>query len=172
MIAALLIILPSALAVPLSAEKFQRGGGPEKEAATPHAVGDSWTTFLGSAGIPVSFARLELRDDAEATLGSTLALGASYTFILGNATKISNDEIELTPGFFFGGAINTGLSEATDLSVEPSLSIAGIVGIDTVAITAGRDFLSKETFIGLSAKVDVFRLKKTAFNCIAGCDRD
>lgn len=126
--------------------------------------GATYPLFILTPTIPVSFAEVTFRPSGIA-LGQALALGVGATFILGKGTyhfvngDPTNYKLAMEPYFFFGAAVDGGISNSTSPSstsnLGPRLAISGFIGAGPVAVCGGYDFGALLPFIGLSTKIDV-----------------
>jgi hypothetical protein len=163
LIAAILLFFPAfAHAQLASPSKFHLPGLGMSEAPTPE-VGKNYDILIGTATIPINFARLVKRADGNYDVASQLSVGLGYLFVAGTMVPQSGDVVRIDPGFFIGPAGDIGVRQEENV-LKGAFSLGAVIGFNSIAFTGGYDFLGKSPYLGVSGKFDFFMLKRDAFH--------
>ena len=121
-------------------------------------IGETYNIKLGTPIIPVAFGRIEYKDGTYA-LGSAVNIGVGYTWVQGKATYTKEATLDVSPGFFYGIGIDTGVKpDGKDLLGTITGNV--FIGFSKVALSGGYDLINKNVFFGLGTKIDIFRFGK------------
>lgn len=119
--------------------------------------------FLGTHGISIAFSKLSIKDSSY-TLGPELGLGYSYTFILGKVEPKNDGSKRLVvdPHLVFGFVAEVGVSQSAKVNtdLEAGLKIGAFLGFDKIALAGGYDLLTKNYFLGLNTRIDLFEINE------------
>lgn len=134
-------------------------------AAAQLRAGGSYLARGRTAMVPVSFSRISRNDAGEYQIGEALNIGlgvswfdggAEYTHAEGNAEQAT---LTVEPELIWGVAVNPGVrNDAVGLS--GSVTASGFVGLRTVALAVGYDFIAESPTFGIAFKVDPFRFRR------------
>jgi len=126
--------------------------------------------------VPVSFSRVEKKDDDDYHLGATLNLGYGITWLRGTGVyeepesknpnsldsvkaAIAKGSLNVSTIWYWGIAANTGVRDGGQ-DVGGSLGLSIFAGLHDFGLTLGYDLLGKTPFVGLGGKIDVFQMKR------------
>lgn len=116
--------------------------------------------------IPVTLVRLGSDDFGNTRIVPTLSMGIGYFWI--SATSVideKSESIRIDPTSAIGMTTSFGLVNRIDgtAGIEPSFTLAGVIGFRSMAMSFGYDLLTKSPVLGVGFRIDVFGLSRNSY---------
>lgn len=148
------------------AQRLDRVGvfGPKKGPAMLVSEPTPRSVLLILLTVPVSSSKLETDSTGAWRMGANMALGGGATLILGKARDGEKGAANVTPWLLLGVAANFGVGEDPNRTVAGSTFVSAFVGAGSLAVAYQYDPFRRQTFYGLSMKLDIITdLKPDAY---------
>ncbi len=127
---------------------------------------------ISTWSFPITLVRLNSDDSQNVRIEPILSVGLGYVWISGLSTiDAKNESIIIYPSSTIGIAASLGVINKVDGSAgtEGSLTLTGVIGLRSMLISFGYDFLSESPVVGMGFCVNLFTLSKNAYR-ISGID--